>query len=107
MKHEVFGPDSNNPRLRRAFAHAILAQLAQGADVRSEAQAVVEAVGTSKKSINSGFGRALISASLKGSAERARQQVVAERGLPAEATWSDITAQSLAQHQGEASINQE
>ena len=98
MKHETFSDNSNNPRLRRAFAHAKLAQLAQGADVRSEAQQAVEAVGTSRKSVNSNFGRALIKASVNGSSERHRQQVVAERGLSADASWSDITADSSERH---------
>ncbi len=92
MKHEVFSQDSNNPRLRRAFAHAKLAQLAHGANISDEAKEAVKATGSSKKSVNSNFGRALLSASIKGGSERHRQQIASERGLPAEATWSDISA---------------
>jgi hypothetical protein len=94
LNHETFSPESNNSRLRRAFAHTMIAQVAEGIDVLPEAQIAVEATGTSLKSLESGFDAALVNANETGrplliaakSAAFNRNQV----GLPETATDEEL-----------------
>lgn len=54
-----FGPESTDPRIRRAFAHAQIANLRAGKVSHEEASAAVAAANQTRKGANSGFEGAL------------------------------------------------
>lgn len=55
----AFGPESNNPRERRAYAHAKLSQLKQGEATYEEAFEAVKAASHNRKGQASGFAESL------------------------------------------------
>jgi hypothetical protein len=59
-----FGPESTNPRERRAYAHAMIHKARETAGISElfEAQDAVAMVGTSRKSTESGFEGAVLGA---------------------------------------------
>lgn len=60
-----FGPDSTNPRQRRAYAHAAINSLAKGQGSALEALRAVDAATTTRKGAESGFEGALENAAAK------------------------------------------
>jgi hypothetical protein len=73
----AFGPKSTNPRERRAYAHAKIAEARESGDLRNfrAAQMAVRRVGDSRKSVMSGFEGAIRGAILADDATR----VIAEK----------------------------
>jgi hypothetical protein len=55
----AFGPNSNNPRERRAYAHAKLVQLKHGEASYAETYAAIEAASQNRKGRTSGFKESL------------------------------------------------
>lgn len=56
---QLFGPESTNPRLRRAFAHAKLSELRRGTATLEETVYAIRAAISTKKGENSHFEDAL------------------------------------------------
>lgn len=65
MAREKFGPDSTNPRFRRAFAHAQIAQLRAGEATFDDARTAVDAAKHTRKGKDSHFEAALSSAAVR------------------------------------------
>ena len=55
----AFGPNSNNPRERRAYAHAKLVQLRHGQASYTDTYAAIEAASQNRKGRTSGFKESL------------------------------------------------
>lgn len=61
MNKSEFGPDSTNPRMRRAYAHAVINKARKSGEISDidDAISAVDATGESRKSLDSGFDGAI------------------------------------------------
>ena len=90
-----FGPDSTNPRLRRAFAHAKIAQYQHGEVTYEEAFDAAQSASQNRKGRESGFGRALGNVLVDAYAQRFDNDTVVVSGL-SPAKQSEVAAKKAA-----------
>ena len=90
-----FGPESRNPRARRAYAHAMIGKVATGQTNPDTVAMAIEVADKTEKGRRSGFARALINATHKGSSELYRRSRAVELGLPEDSSYADINAHTI------------
>lgn len=81
MNNNNFGPESTNPRNRRAFAHAKVSQYKSGEATYGEAFEAAHKASTTRKGEASGFGRALGGVMVDAYAQRYDNDTVVVSGL--------------------------